>query len=152
MGGTFFLEDGDNQGSPFPGEPDFIHLDKYCIENYLLDLPTASIATGRDEAELRHIIFDEVVKRRDKILGKNKWLEFLFDGLRPEDLTPGRMAKLDASLIIGGYLTSVGMTREDYLDRYVKAAKQSGSLETVFPESLVSAIRQSTPGEPQTVA
>lgn len=55
---AYFLEDGDGQGSQFPGEPDFIHLNKYCIENYLLDLPIAAQITGSSEAEIQKIIFD----------------------------------------------------------------------------------------------
>jgi hypothetical protein len=35
---AFFVEDGDNQNSPFPGDSQFIHLDRYCIECYLFDL------------------------------------------------------------------------------------------------------------------
>lgn len=146
--GTFFVEDGDNQGSPFPGETDFIHMDKYCIENYLLDFPTAATTTGKDEAALRQLVFDEVVKRKATILGKNKFLEFLFTDMRPEHLTPDRLATLDASLIFDGYLLSLGMTREDYVRRYVAAASQAGSLATVFPQQLIDAIRQSTPTGP----
>ncbi len=77
-------------------------------------------------------------------------LEFLFDRLKPEDLTVERMATLDASLIIDGYLTAVGLPREDYLKRYVRAAEDTGTLDSVFPDGLIEAIRQSTPGEPQT--
>lgn len=143
--GAFFLEDGDNQGSPFPDKLDFIHLEKYSIENYLLDLPTASEVTSKTELELRQIIFDEVEKRRNQILGKNKFLDFLFDGLLPEHLTADRLSKLDASMILEGYLLSVGMTFEGYLGQYVRVAKQSGTLDEVFPSSLVEAVREAMP-------
>jgi hypothetical protein len=143
---AYFLEDGDNQGSPFPGEPDFIHLDKYCIENYLLDLSTAAQVTGRSEADLQKIIFDQVQKRRDKILGKNKFLEFLFDGMQPTHLNEDRLGKLDASQIFDGYLVAIGIPFADYIERYVGAASFSGKLESVFPSDLVSAIRSSVPG------
>ena len=143
--GAFFLEDGDNQGSPFPGKSDFIHLEKYSIQNYMLDLPTASEVTGKAESGLLQIIFEEVRKRRNQILGKNRFLDFLFDGLEPEHLTPDRLSKLDASVILEGYLLAVGMTFEDYLQQYVKVAKQKGSLDNVFPSSLVEAVREATP-------
>ncbi len=35
---SYFITDGDNEGNPFPGEKTFIHLDKYSIENFLLNL------------------------------------------------------------------------------------------------------------------
>ena len=143
--GAYFLEDGDDQGSPFPGEPDFIHLDRYCVENYLLDLPTAAIVTGHTEVDLQKIILNEIQKRRNTILGKNKFLEFLFDGMQAGDLTQDRLGKLDASLIVDGYLVTVGISRDDYIQQYVSAASEAGTLEAVFPSALVEAIRQSAP-------
>ena len=147
--GAYFLEDGDGQGSPFPGEPNFIHLDKYCIENYLLDLPTAAIVTGRTEEDLQEIIFNEIQARRNAVLGKNKFLDFLFDGMQADHLTPDRLGKLDASLIFDGYLVAVGVPRDDYIERYVSAASEAGTLEVVFPSAVVEAIRQSAPEDLQ---
>ena len=143
--GAYFVEDGDGQGSPFPSEPDFIHLDKYCIENYLLDPPTAAVITGCTETDLQRIILEQIRARRDTVLGKNKFLEFLFDGMQPDHITPDRLGKLDASLIIDRYLAAVGMPRSDYIEQYVQVASEAGTLRTVFPSALVEAIaNQST--------
>ena len=121
------------------------HLDRYCVENYLLDLPTAAIVTGHTEVDLQKIILNEIQKRRNTILGKNKFLEFLFDGMQAGDLTQDRLGKLDASLIVDGYLVTVGISRDDYIQQYVSAASEAGTLEAVFPSALVEAIRQSAP-------
>lgn len=143
--GALFLEDGDNQGSPFPSEPQFLHLEKYCIDNYLLDLRVASVATSKTEDELKRLIHAEVMRRKDKILGRNKFLEFLIDGLKPEHLTDERLAKLDASQIMPGVLLTLGNTFDDYVQRYVETALDMGLLDQVFPSTLVNAVRTALP-------
>lgn len=145
---ALFLEDGDNEGSPFPSEPQFLHLEKYCIENYLLDLRIASVATGKTEGELKGLIHAEVMRRKDNILGRNKFLEFLIDGLKPEHLTEGRLAKLDASQIMPGVLLALGNTFDDYVQRYVETALDMGLLDQVFPSTLINAARTGLPESP----
>ena len=139
--GTLFLEDGDNEGTLFPGEDSFLHLDKYCLENYLLDMPTAAAVTGNAENELLTLIHSEILNRRDKILGKNKFLDFLIDGLTPKELTAERLERLDASIIIEGFLNSLSITFEDYLIRYIEVANDANRLDEVFPKQLVDHIR-----------
>ena len=46
---TFFVQDGDNMGNPHSGDETFIHLDKYCMENYLIDSEIAATVTGKNE-------------------------------------------------------------------------------------------------------
>lgn len=137
-----FLEDGDNENTPFPGEPRFIHLPRYCIENFLLDFEIASSVTGKTEEELREIILQAIRAKRDRILGKTKFLDFLIDHLTRDHLNPDRLAKLDASLIMPHYLTSLGVTFDDYLQRYVDEVVRRDALTTVFPATLISAIRE----------
>jgi hypothetical protein len=137
---VFFLEDGDNECSPFPDEDNFIHLDKYCIENYLLDLGLASACTGLTIEEVKDLIFTSIIGIKSMILGKTKFLEFLIDRFTPEDLTEDRLAKIDASLILPHFLRDVGLTFEEYLDRYVAEAIRRGELSRVFPEKLINAI------------
>ena len=81
---TYFLVDGDNEGNPFPGRRHFIHLEKYCIENYLLDTAIAAAALGITEETVRAAIMRAILYNRPTILGKNKFLDFLLDGLAQE--------------------------------------------------------------------
>ena len=67
-----FVTDGDNQGNPYPGESNFIHLDKYCIENYLLDFDISSSISGKTPDQIREFILEATKSKRDSILKKNK--------------------------------------------------------------------------------
>jgi predicted ATPase len=143
---AYFLEDGDNENTPFPGEPHFIHLSKYAIENFLLDFEIASSVTGKTQQEIREIILQAILANRDKILGKTKFLDFLIDNLRIEHLIPERLARLDASLIIQHYLRVLGLTFDEYLERYVSEAKRRNALATVFPPEIIAAIQEKEAG------
>ena len=55
---SYFLTDGDNEGNPFPNEERFFHLEKYCIENYLLNIPLTAQVINKSEGEISQIIFD----------------------------------------------------------------------------------------------
>ncbi|MCP6769527.1 hypothetical protein NL529_32245, partial [Klebsiella pneumoniae] len=60
------MEDGDNEGSPHPDRASFIHLDKYCLESYLLDVPTAAKVTGISEDLIRSHLLDAVLANKGK--------------------------------------------------------------------------------------
>jgi predicted ATPase len=151
---AFFLEDGDNQNSPFPGEDQFIHLSKYSIENFLIDFNIATLITGKCKEELQRIIYNSVIANKYKILGKSKFLEFLIEQLKPEDLTEDLLAKLDASVIFPDYLKSLESSFYDYLDIYISEAMRQNVLSIVFPSILIEAIQNShenaKPINPQT--
>lgn len=137
---AYFLEDGDNEGSPYPSDHRFIHLPKYCIQNHLLDLDVAASVTGTPTSDLRRAIFNTVLANKDKVLGRNKFLDFLIDQLQPDDLTDTRLAKLDASLIMADLLRELDLTFDDYLHRYIEGCIRQDKLRTVFPEALIAAI------------
>jgi len=140
---TYFVEDGDNQNSPFPGEDRFLHLSKYCIENYLLDVDTLSSLMDKTPEEVRAQLHQAILRNKDQILGKNKFLEFLLDRLTPTDLTDEWLAKLDASIILPLILQSLGMGFNAYLESYVQEARNLNLLKTVFPDCFIQAIAQS---------
>lgn len=137
-----FLVDGDNEGNPFIGESQFIHLDKYCIENYLLDLDIASRVTEKTAEEIKQIIFECIVAKRDKILSKNKYFDFLFDRMKIDDLTPSLLSKFDASIIFDCYIQKIGITRQKYLTDYIVTSQQDGKLSSIFPVRLIEAIEK----------
>lgn len=137
---AYFLEDGDNMGDPYPGDPRFLHLSKYCIQNYLLDFDVAATITGRSASDLRRTILGAILANKDKILGKNKFLDFLMSELEADDLTETRLAKLDASLIMPDLLRELGQTLDDYVDRYIAECIRQDKLKTVFPEPLIAAV------------
>ena len=137
---SVFLEDGDNEGNPFPGDPIFIHLDKYCMEGYLLDFEISSIVFQKTESEIREIIFNAIIENKNKIFRKNKFFEFLASQLKADHLTIENLAQLDVSEVIPHYLRECGMDLRGYVSTYIQKAKERGKLNQVFPDALIAAI------------
>jgi len=96
---------------------------------------------GRSKEEIKDKILNSIKKNREKILKKNKYLEFLFDGFEVTHITPERLGSLDGSVIIEPFLAEFDITFQDYLEKYVSTANQNGQLETVFPVQLIEAMR-----------
>jgi hypothetical protein len=137
---AFFLTDGDNEGNPFPGEAQFIHLDKYCIENYLLDLDIATKILGKTRAELSSLLLNSILDCRNKIFAKNKYLEFLLDRLTLEDIDSPFLGKLDASIIFPTFLRKIGMTFLNYVNQYISLCQRENKLNPILPEKLIEAV------------
>lgn len=145
---SYFLVDGDNEGDPYKNDDRFIHLDKYCLETYLIDVSLASEVTGRPEAEVRQHILAAIRERRHAIFrsGKNKFFEFLVDRLTETDLTNESLAKLDASELIDSFVQKLGMDKKTYIAAFVRKAHENGQIAKAFPKQLIDAI---APPEPE---
>jgi len=139
--GSYFLEDGDNEGNPFPSEPHFFHLEKYCIEAYLFDVAIAARVCAVSEDEIKTMILDAVRANRQKIFKRNKFFEFLVDHLALEHLTPANLAKLDAAEIIETYLSRIGKDFRQYAKEYIHECQTQGRLAVVFPKQLVEVLQ-----------
>lgn len=136
---SFFVEDGDNEGTPYT-DPHFIHLDKYCIECYLLNPTIASVVTGRTEEEVRQTVLDSIVDNSDKIFRRNRFFEFLIDGLTVEHITEESLAKLDATVVMERFLRKAGLSQNEYITRYVRACHEQAVLKSVLPTAIVEVI------------
>jgi len=134
---SFFIEDGDNQGSPFPNSSNFIHLKKYCIENYFLDFNVASDITNRTPENIKELIVESILENKSNIFKKNKFFEFLVDQLKPEHITEDNLSKLDASQIMKSFLTKINMSYSEYIDQYVSKCTQSNELLLKLPTAIV---------------
>lgn len=145
---SYFLVDGDNEGDPYMEDDQYIHLEKYCIETYLLDVPIAAQVSGNSEQEVRQHIAQSIKERRHDILksGKNKFFEFLVDRLQDTDIIDDSLAKLDASGMFDSFVQKLGMDRNTYVEAFVKAADEANRLDQVFPKQLINAI---SPPEPE---
>lgn len=141
-GKTIFLVDGDNQGNEFPDERNFIHLDKYCLENYLLDREILEIVLNKNSLEVTDFILETILENKKEILGKNQFLEFLLDKVVSTELDDRLLSKLDASKIIPNIIKKSGIKdKEEFVKRYIHEANKYGNLDKVFPIFLVSIIR-----------
>jgi len=137
---SFFLVDGDNEGNPFPGEDRFLHLDAYCIENYLLAFDIAAEVVGTSETEIRQRILDAIKDNRERVFKKSTFFEFLVDSLTVSHIEPSRLNKLDASEIMDSYLKSLELSSSQYVNKYVGVCANTGKLKAVFPERLICII------------
>lgn len=137
---SVFIRDGDNQNSPFPGQEEFIHLDKYCIENYLLDIEHASYITDKNQKEIKELLLQAIKENREKILKNNKFFDFLIDGLNIDDLTSERLSKLDASEILKKFIKKLGMSYDTYLSLYIEKSFSRSNLNSLFPEKIINHI------------
>lgn len=139
---AFFLKDGDNEGNPFPGDNNFICLEKYCIENYFLDQKILSEIFGCTELEVQVMLLKIVLSKRSSIMKKNKYLDFLFDRLEATDLTPEFLSKLDASEFFQDIIDSSSIkTKSEFMDKYIEVALRENIIESVLPKTLIDCIK-----------
>ncbi len=138
---TYFLNDGDNEGNPFPGSTQFIHLAAYSFENLFLHPETLSVISGKPLDEVRQIILDAIWHKRGEIFRKNRFFEFLIDELTTAHITFDRLLRFDGSLILPEVSGKLGFIPNDFPARYIAGAISSGSLEELMPVDLVAAIK-----------
>jgi hypothetical protein len=140
LAGKTFIRDGDGEGNPFPGEPSFVHLSRYCIENYLLDLEAVSRVTGLTDAVVKAKLIEAIRDRGGRLLPKQPRMTFLLERLNPQDLDQKLLDSLNASEFLDAFLGKVGVKRDDFLERYVGDLATRGKLREVFPEGILDRI------------
>jgi predicted ATPase len=139
----FFVTDGDNEGNPFPGARQFIHLDKYCIENYLLDIGIAAKVVKKTEEAVKNALLNAIKRNKNKMLKRNKFFEFfafLFDGLNTSNINEASIAVLDGSSIFEDFVKELGMSPGLYIKEYVETLQKESMLDKIFPKELIAAI------------
>jgi AAA domain, putative AbiEii toxin, Type IV TA system len=144
---AYFVIDGDNQGNPFPADQRFIHLPYYCIENILLDPETLAATSSRSLGDVRKIMLELIVANRNRVFLKNKFFEFLADSLSVDHMTFDRLKLFDASLIVKGVVSQLGLgSVKEVLPKYLAHAESIGRLSTLIPNQLMQAIQQADLG------
>jgi predicted house-cleaning noncanonical NTP pyrophosphatase (MazG superfamily) len=103
----------------------------------LLDFAIVAIVSRKTEDQIKEIILESIRESRNKILKKNKFFAFLFDGLTLDHIAPDRLALLDASEIIDSITRKLGLEFDDYLEAYTKTSLNEGRLRDVFPGRIV---------------
>ena len=133
-----FVIDGDNQGNPVPGEPQFVQLPVYCIENLFLEPAILAVATGRTTTEVQVVLAAAIVSQRAQIFRKNKFFEFLADSILPEHMTYDRLSTFDGSLILSEVLSRLGTDWAAVAPRYISIARERGWLASHVPAGILS--------------
>ena len=137
---TYFLTDGDNEGHPFPGDVQFCHLPVYAVENLFLDPEMLATVLNLTIDEVRQLVLDCILLRKDIIFRKNKFFEFLAEKLEVSHITYARLGALDGSLILDSLLQSKGRARGDFIREYLALAHSKGTLGAIVPSSLLAAM------------
>lgn len=140
---AYFVVDGDNQGNPYPDDSHFIHLDAYCVENYLIHPDLAAAVCKTTSEVIRELLLTAILEKRSEILHNYKWLSFLLDRLSPQDLTVDCLARMDASELLPVVLREYDITLDKYVRDYVRKCKELGRLDEIFPANLLNALRRS---------
>lgn len=131
---AFFMVDGDNVATDkdLKGNSKFIHLKKYCIENYFLEAEILSelstVNKTKDEIEL-------IIKNAVKSIPSDS-KSIVYKTLAENDLLQQDiMDTFDASKILEKISRDLGFTSKyDLMRPYIKKANEKGVLKTIFGE------------------
>lgn len=144
----FFVIDGDGRGNPYPNEKRVIHLDKYCMENYLLNIRVCCALSGKSEAEIKETILNAIKGNRKAVVGQNKFFGFLFERLTTGDITEESLKELDASAIIEHFVREIGTGDvETHISRFVAYCCEKKLVGECLPKELVEILQ--VPSAPQ---
>ncbi len=139
---SYFIIDGDNQGNPFPSEINFVHLEKYCMENYLLDFAVCAEISSKTPDEIQSGILKAIKNNPLAILDRNRFFYFLFERLKEADITETSLVCLDASKIFPQFIRDIGFhDEEDFVKAYVKYC-YTFSKQDVLPQKIWGIIQQ----------
>ncbi len=134
---VLFLVDGDNQNSSQDLQEDsrFIHLNKYSIENYLLDFKVLAGMLNSDENAARQLICDKI---RDVQQGADNLVYKRLIASDPLQLTEEVLSTFKAKTIISAVQSGLGQTDlKSFVDLYIDKASELGVLESIFSEIIV---------------
>lgn len=125
---VYFLVDGDNERAGIV-DASYIALQKYCIENYLLDSLLLSKIFSKTEEEIKTEIINYV-----KGLNEAKLLVFK----KLADCVPSFpfevLDALDGSKISNKFVTHFNKTLDEIVKLYITQASVDGKLDTIFGE------------------
>jgi hypothetical protein len=142
---SYFIIDNDNMGNPYPTDPLFIHLDKYCIENYFLQIDILQKIINRTEAETKELLLQIIRSKRNNILKFNKYLSFVFDRICTDDIIQSAIDRFDGSEILPPLLKEAGMDASTFMHKYLELVIADNRLELIFPTALIAAISSGIP-------
>lgn len=142
---VYFLVDGDNQrpDKELINEVHFFHLEKYCIENYLLDFEVCALISGKSKNTVKQVLL-EAIQSKSRDLLNSKLGEALIRRLAVSDIKPTLLSDMDASKFTEEFIRKLGFSNKNrFLEKYVKYCHQTSRLARVFPATLVKAIKKS---------
>ncbi len=92
---------------------------------------------------MKQALLEAILERREKILKKNQFFEFLIDGLTVEHLSEERISKLDGSEVVETFARKLGYDFAAYLKGYIKLSTEDGRLAEIFPAKILEVLKPS---------
>jgi hypothetical protein len=142
LANRYFMIDGDNRSKLYSTQSSFVQLERYCMENYLLDFNVCAAISGKSPDQIRTYVFDLLKSRRDLLIGKDALMCFLFDRLNISDFE-SLLVYLDASKIFVEFMEKIGMgkNKEHFVEKYVKHCHSISKMRDILPVRLVKVIQ-----------
>lgn len=109
---TMFVVDGDGQGRWKEAGDNFFQLQKYCIENFGLNIQALSKLLSKSDTDIKNKLIELLRERRNKLFGKSKSLDFLVELLDVSHITQDRIDQLDGSEIFNRFIEWAGYSKE----------------------------------------
>ncbi len=109
---SIFVIDEDGQGRWKEAGDNFFQLQKYCIENFGLNIQSLSKLLLKGDSEIKKKLIELLKERRNKLFGKSKSLNFLVDLLEASHITQDRIDQLDGSEIFDSFIKWAGYSKE----------------------------------------
>lgn len=139
---AYFMIDGDNKQKIHPKEERFIQLEKYCIENYLLDFQIGAALVNQTVDEFKAILLELIQKQ---IMERDNIFALVASMLTPNHLTEEALATVDASVLLTKICKKFSLGKENYIERYIKKCFEQSGVENILPSQVVEIIRNGAP-------
>jgi hypothetical protein len=138
----YFIVDGDNKPCRHRDKNNFIQLDRYCIENYLLDLEIWAVLSNGVADQLREDLVSTVHDHRHEITKGSPLLEFFFDRLGVREIE-ALLVYIDVSrLVLPRLLREINMSEKAFMERYIALAHSTSRMREVLPKRIVEIIEE----------
>ena len=134
---AYFMIDGDNQPNEFKSESHFIHLDKYCLENYFLDPRIIARVAGKTEKQIKDILLTLIHEKAAKVSKRNRLFERALMKLARNDVESDLLDTYDGSILFEPLLKSLKIRKSKFLKDYIVHCEEKGILNETLPERLV---------------
>ena len=138
LNNVYFLIDGDNKQQIYPAEDKFIHLEKYCIENYLINFEVCALLASQTVDEIKALFLKLIQK---EVNANGKIFIVIAHMLTMNHITEDFLAQFDASSLLKGICRELALNEDAYTKKYIEKSFEIGSEETILPRKVVDIIR-----------
>lgn len=127
----YFLTDGDNKGNKFEQIKNFIHLSKYCLENYFFNSEILQTVLNADKTFIEEKIFETVAKCN---LANNTATCIDLAKNKEPALFRTIFNTFDCSKIIDDFLKNFNITKDNFICNYINATYKKDEYKKIFSE------------------